>query len=264
MTRFPAVLAASAAALISASTQAQEQQRTAVWGATGIEYSSGKYGAEDKTNVLIAPAHLRASTGGFTFSASLPYLRIDSPGTVVGGWGVGPIILDPGTPARRAVRSGIGDLTLGASYALPSDALGGFNVAFGTQVKLPTASAKKSLGTGKTDVAVNAEVSRAFGRVVPFTVVSYRMLGDTADYELRNGFAVSAGSGFQLTDTTRATLSYDYIRAASPLAESSKAISGGLTGAFSERTTWTLYGNAGLSEGAPDAGVGLQIGFKLN
>src|SRR3954470_24481705 len=64
----------------------------------GALYSSGDYGAQQETNILVVPFNLRARTGPLRFSAVLPYLRIDSPGIVVGGGDLGPIIIDPNTP----------------------------------------------------------------------------------------------------------------------------------------------------------------------
>jgi hypothetical protein len=93
---------------------------------TGIEYQKGKYGTAQKVEALSIPTNLRVSTGRVQFTATLPYLRIDSPGNVVGGGGIFglPIIVDPTRPATLDRREGIGDLRLGAAYSVPSSSLG--------------------------------------------------------------------------------------------------------------------------------------------
>ena len=229
---------------------------------TGVSYSSGDYGAPAKTKLLVVPFSLRASAGDWRFSATLPYLRIDSPGNIVGGGTGGPIVIDPNAPATREVRKGLGDLSLGASYTLPSGTLGGFDLDLSGRVKLPTSSERKSLGTGKTDFAVSAELSRTIGIWSPFVNVGYRFYGDPEGFDLRNGPSASVGTTVQL-GTTVAIASYDYSRATSRATNDAHELFGALSGPLSDRLNWTAYGIAGLSEGSPDYGLGLLITFKL-
>lgn len=229
---------------------------------TGVSYSSGDYGAPEKTELLVVPFSVRAKTGSWRFSATVPYLRIDSPGNIVGGGIIGPIIIDPGAPAAREVRKGLGDLSLGAAYGLPPENLGGFGLDLSGRVKLPTSSERKSLGTGKTDFAVAAELSRSIGTWSPFVTLGYRFFGDPAGLDLRNGPSASVGTTAQL-GTVVAIASYDYARATSPASEDAHELFGALSGPLSERLNWTAYGIAGLSEGSPDYGVGLLLTFKL-
>jgi Putative MetA-pathway of phenol degradation len=229
---------------------------------TGASYSSGDYGAAEKTKLLVVPFSARAKAGNWRLSATLPYLRIDSPGNIVGGGTIGPIIIDPDTPTAREVRKGLGDLSLGAAYSLPSENLGGFGLDLSGRVKLPTSSERKSLGTGKTDFAVAAEVSRAIGTWSPFVTLGYRFFGDPAGLDLRNGPSASVGTTAQMGSMV-AIASYDYARATSRASEDAHELFGALSGPLSERLNWTAYGIAGLSEGSPDYGVGLLLTFKL-
>jgi hypothetical protein len=64
----------------------------------------------------------------------LPYVNIEGPGVVLGPGGE-PL---PGTGTARQSRSGIADLSLGASYSIPAEALGGADLTLGARVKLPT------------------------------------------------------------------------------------------------------------------------------
>lgn len=229
---------------------------------TGASYSSGGYGADEKTKLLVVPFSLRASAGDWRFSATLPYLRIDSPGNIVGGGTIGPIIINPGSPAAREVRKGLGDLSLGASYSLPSGSLGGFDLDLSGRVKLPTSSERKALGTGKTDVAIAAELSRTFGTLTPFATLGYRFFGDPSGLDLRNGPSASVGTTIQFGSTV-AIASYDYARATSVASEDAHELFGALSGPLTDRLNWTAYGIAGLSEGSPDYGLGVLLTFKL-
>jgi hypothetical protein len=226
---------------------------------TGADYSTGDYGAASKTKILVVPFSLRASVGQSRFTATLPYLRIDSPGGVILGPDGNPL---PGVPTTSGVRKGLGDLSLGYTYSIPPANLGGLELDLGARVKLPTSADRRQLGTGKTDVTVSADLSYPMGLFSPFVTAGYRFLGDPAGVELDNGFAGSIGTTAQL-GTTIAILSYDYTEASSALAEDSHELFGAVSTPVAERLDFTLYGIAGLSEGSPDVGVGALLTFKL-
>lgn len=190
---------------------------------------------------------------------SVPYISIDGSGGVVVGPGGEPL---PGVPTTSGKRSGIGDLSLGASYTVPSETLGGLELALGGRVKLPTSSKEEQLSTGETDLTLSADASYAFGNVVPFVNVGYRWLGDPEGFNLRNGPTASIGSSFILGRSVLIT-SYDYARASSALTDDSHELFAGLSAPLSSSLTLTGYGIAGLSEGSPDVGAGLLITAKL-
>jgi hypothetical protein len=230
---------------------------------TGIEYQKGKYGTAQKVEALSIPTNLRVSTGRVQFTATLPYLRIDSPGNVVGGGGgiFGlPIIVDPARPATRDRREGIGDLRLGAAYSVPSSSLG---LTFTGQVKVPTASERKRLGTGKIDYMVGAELSKSFAGITPFASVAYTIPGDPQGYDLRDSISARAGLAAQIGERVRGHIFYGYAQSLSRLVPDEQQISTGINAGLSDRLSLGLYGSAGLSQGAPDVGAGVQVGLRL-
>jgi hypothetical protein len=257
-------LAAGIAAISAVPATAQEARslpRSAAPGfsfTTGADYSTGDYGAGESTRILVVPFNVRATSGPFRLSATLPYLRIDGPANIVGGGEGAPIVIDPNDPSPRQVREGLGDVTLGATYSLPSEMLGGFAVDLGGRVKLPTSSQRKRLGTGKTDFTVYTDISRPIGNVAPFVTVGYRMPGDPEGIDLRDTFTASVGTSV-ISGSLVAIGSYDYSGATSPLSEDSHSLFGALSGPISNRLNLTGYSTIGLSNGAPDFGVGLLI-----
>jgi hypothetical protein len=263
-----AAVAAFVAGAIATPTAAQETrsvQRDRSLGltfSTGVDYSIGDYGAPTDTKILVVPFSGRVRSGPFTFRATIPYLRIDGPGNIVGGGDGGPIIIDPNDPTPREVRDGLGDLSLSAGYSLPEEALGGFEVELGGRVKLPTSSERRRLGTGETDFAVNLEVARPIGNAVPFVELSYRMPGDPAGFDLRNTVSTSVGTTLSAGAATLIG-SYDYSGAASRLAEDSHSLFLGANFPVGGGLSLTGYGTAGLSNGAPDYGVGLLLSARV-
>jgi hypothetical protein len=167
----------------------------------------------------------------------------------------------PGVPTQGGTRSGLGDVDLGATASLPSDSLGGFEVDLGGRVKLPTSDKSKHLGTGETDFSVSADVSYPIGAWAPFVTLGYRMPGDPVGIKLRNTFTVSTGTSISFGKTVLIA-SYDYAEAASPFATDSHELFAGVHTPIAEHLTWTGYGTAGLSKGAPDFGVGMLFSYK--
>ncbi len=259
-----AMLAAAYLVLGATAAAAQSSPKASSFSLSGgASYTTGDYGAPEKTEILIVPVSARYRTGALRLSATLPYVRIDSPGTVFGGVDGGPIIVDPDTPMGRRVRKGAGDLTLGGTYSIIGGRDGALLVDLGARVKLPTASKRKRLGTGKTDAAFSVDVSRQFGRVAPFANVAYRFFGDPQGWDLRNGFAASAGTSVQVGQSV-AIVSYDYSRAASRFIGDAHELFAGFSGPAAGRLGWTAFATVGLSDGAPDAGVGLLLTYRLN
>ncbi len=231
---------------------------------TGADTSQGDYGAFSPTNILVVPFSLRARSGPFRLSATIPYLRIDGPAGIVaaGGGESGPIIINPSLPMPREVRKGLGDLNLGATWSLPSGLPGGVEVDLSARVKLPTSARRKALGTGKTDFTVMAEASRPVGIVTPFVSLGYRMPGDTEGSRLRNIVTASVGASVPVGDLV-AIVSYDYSGASSRLSRDSHGVFAALSGPIGKRLSLTTYGTVGISEGAPDYGLGVLVSVRI-
>lgn len=251
--------AATALALLTGASPAwAEEAPSSLSFTTGLDYSEGDYGSASDTEIIVVPVTARFKTGDVRFSASLPWLRIKGASSIVGGGDGGPIIIDPNAP--RATRSGLGDLTLGVNWALPEERLG-FGLDLGARIKVPTASESRGLGTGKVDTSVSAELSKTFGNVTPFVSAGYRFPGDPDGFELQNAFYGSAGASV-VAGKSVIIASYDYREATSALSHDSEELFGAFSTPFSKRINFTLYGSAGLSDGAPDYGVGAMLTFK--
>jgi hypothetical protein len=240
----------------------REDSANAVELTTGVEYQEGRYGAAGTVETLSAPVGLRVTTGRLQLSGTLPYVRTSAPGNVVGGGGLLglPPIIDPTRPATRERREGMGDLKLAAAYTVPSSHIG---LAFTGQVKVPTASAAKGLGTGEADYALGAEIYRRFGTVTPFAAIGYTLAGDPEGYDLRNSLSARAGAALQMSGGLRGHVSYGYAQSSSALIADEQQIVTGLNASLSRGLSLGIYGSAGLSEGAPDVGAGLQLGFRI-
>lgn len=226
---------------------------------SGVDFSSGKYGLAANTDILVVPIVGRLTTGDFAFTASMPYIHLKTPGGVVLGPDGTPI---PGVPSAGGTTSGFGDLNVGAKYNVPSTLVGeDFDLTFGGSVKLPTADASKGLSTGKTDYGATVEAGYTFGNVSPFVELGYRWLGDPSTVDLRDGPTASVGTSVTFGKSSLIA-SYDYARSAIATVPDSHELFAGLTAPVGSRLTLTGYGTKGLSQGAPDYGLGLLLTVK--
>jgi opacity protein-like surface antigen len=232
---------------------------------TGLEYQEGDYGTGERIELVSAPATLRVRTGRVTLSASVPWQRLEGPGNAVGGGGLLglPIIIDPTRPSARQARQGLGDTRLAAAYTISGESLGGLAVSLSGQAKLPTASARKGLGTGEVDYTAGAEISTRSGRVRPFAALGYTIPGDPEGFDLRNSLSARAGAALDLSDKVTGNVAYGYARSLSPLVPDEQQIGTGISAAIGRGLVLGLQGSAGLSDGSPDFGAGLSLGIRL-
>jgi hypothetical protein len=71
------------------------------------------------------------------------------------------------------------------------------------------------------------------------------------------------GAAMEVSPAVRGQISYSYAQSASSLVPDEQQLSSSLHTNLSNHLSLGLYGSAGLSEGAPDVGAGVQIGFRL-
>ncbi len=157
-----------------------------------------------------------------------------------------------------AESSGFGGVTVGAGRSLEFEWLP-FDLSIQGQVKLPTGA--RRLSTGKVDASLDLELSKSFGPVAPFVSADYRVYGDSADLELENGWAVSAGATLTYLGITFIG-SYDWSQSPFELAPA-KEIFAVASGALRQNWNWTLYGSKGLNAGAADKLFGLALTHRL-
>ena len=232
-------------------------------GTLGLTNTNGDYGTPQNTNVLLGLSTLSLSDDNLKFSASIPYMRISGRGLVVFDASGNPIVINRRTTIPPDVRTGWGDLNLGASYTIPESILDGFEVRIGGVVKAPTGSARKRLSTGEADFGGSIDVSRQFGLWTPFVTLGYLDHGQPAGFSLNNTTSVSAGTSLELSDNLVAVVSYDYDSADAPMVTAGQEVFGSLSWVRDDRITLTGYGTLGLTSGSPDVGLGFLISYGV-
>src|SRR5262245_40673819 len=234
------------AALLAAAHAALAASDTLTTWSVGAEYSSGDYGAPQKTDIFYVPFAVKHETGPWSLKLTVPYVEITGPGNVIGA-GADRIVV-PGVDLPRRTASGLGDIVGGAFYNTLDDRKDGIGLDLGVKVKLGTADSDKGLGTGETDYAVQADFYKAIGAFTPFWTIGYRWYGDPPGVNFRNVPYASLGGAYRLSRERTIGVVYDFrdsVFAGGPKVSE-------LTGYFSQRLSNTvklqLYAVVGFSD----------------
>jgi hypothetical protein len=180
--------------------------------ALGTSYAEGKFGTGSKTAISTSAISARLRFGDLGLSASLPWMRIRSRSTIFTGIDATPVLVAPNTLLEKQTSKGFGDLTLGASYTIAPENLP-VELELSGRAKINTATKRSGLSSGENDYSLGADVSVPLGRITPIISFSYRFLGDSAAYRLRDGPAASAGASYALGAKSFVLVSYHYSRA---------------------------------------------------
>ncbi len=242
----------------------------------GVEFSSGKYGTNTRTDSMYAPLTIMASpTNRLGFSLEIPFVH-QSNGNVVSSLGQGGMMGSKSTmlpiagtggmsssASTNTAESGLGDIILKAGYTLLLEKDGLPQIRPTAFVKFPTADKNKSLGTGEFDEGFSVEVSKWFGKWNPFVEAGYTIQGKSAQLSLKNYMAYNAGVGYQVADNFRPIL---LIKGTTPPAVGASSLLEvrlKLKYLATNHTGIDGYIAKGITTNSPDYGTGLSLYYDF-
>lgn len=165
------------------------------------------------------------------------------------------------TAPVRTTESGMGDVVASVIYT-PIDR-NGLIVDLIGKVKFATASDSKGLGSGKTDYAVQIEAEQSFGKAYVNAGAGYKWLGDPTGISLRNVVFGAIGGGYKPTGDTTVGISYDYAQSARSGGTAAQEISLYASQRFTKHVKLNGFVFKGLSDGSPDWGAGVSLGYRF-
>jgi hypothetical protein len=227
---------------------------------TGVDYTTGDYGADQSTDITYVPFTWKYETGPWTTKLVVPWLKITGPGNVVGA--PGDVIVVGNGNAPRRTESGLGDVVASAFYNVLSERAAPIGLDLGAKIKLGTADEKKGLGTGKNDYSVQADLFKPIGALTPFGSIGYRWYGDPAGVDFKNVFYYSIGASYKISQPTTVGVAYDtrpqIVNNGAHVSEATAFVSQKLS------PDWKLqvYGVRGFSTGSPDWGLGAVLAYS--
>ncbi|HAJ73033.1 MAG TPA: hypothetical protein DCO68_13255 [Methylophilaceae bacterium] len=172
---------------------------------TGLDYSTGKYGKSEKTEIKYIPFTGKYEYDRWMFKLTVPWLEIDGPGGVTGD----SKLVVPNSSTQRSVESGLGDVIANSNYTflyLPKEK---FMLDIGGKVKFATASKSKGLGTGKNDYSIYIDAYKTLDRFTLLSTLGYKIIGDTNDYDFNNVWYGTLGAIYKVNTNSNLGLLLD-------------------------------------------------------
>lgn len=225
---------------------------------TGYDYTTGTYGTNNRTEITSVPFIAGYETGNWTFKATLPYVRITGSDNVIAGVGA----VRKSTTAVRT-ESGLGDLTTAATYSLVADPKTQFGVDVTGKIKFGTADKDKGLGTGENDYWLMIDPYKKLGDVTYFGGVGLGILGSSSTLQLNNVVSANAGLSYKLDAQASAGAVFDYRSKASDAGFDQRELTAFYSRKLGEAYKLQAYATKGFSDGSPDWGAGLNVGYHF-
>jgi len=223
---------------------------------TGFDFSSGKYGSEETTDILYIPVTFKYGTNSWSSGLTIPWLSIESEGDVVIGPDGQPVPVPGGSATSE---SGLGDITASFTwFAYPgTETLPIVDVT--GRVKLPTADEDRGLGTGEFDWALETDLIKAVNKHSLFFTVGYKIFGDPDNVEIDNVFYGSIGDSYRVDRKRSFGAFYDVREATSEFTEGVSELTGFFSYRMNEKWRLMTYVVKGFSDGSPDIEAGMTV-----
>ncbi len=237
---------------------------------TGLDYSSGKYGNAQSTDIVYVPVTGQYETDNLTLKLTVPYISITGPGGVIQGVGrvASPTTPTTGMPSlgrpsrgggtATTTNSGLGDIVASAGYTVYSadrltlDAVG--------KVKFGTADANKGLGTGKNDYSAQLDgYYKLLERTTLFVTAGYKIVGAPAGTTANNVPYGMFGANQKLSDATSVGAMVSVARSAFTLGSNQQDVTVYAMQKLSRNLKLQASVLKGFANGSPDYGASLMI-----
>jgi hypothetical protein len=243
----------------------------------GFERSSGSYGGTTSIESTSIPFTVRYARNDWSLKLTVPYLSVTGDGSVIIGgmrdggghmggasgmrtgigMGGGPGGGGSGSGSTRITHSGLGDVSLFASYNLLQNEDGASGLDVAGRIKFGTAAT--TLGSGENDYALQTSAYTAFGKLSPGLMLGYQTLGSSSTLQLGSAAYGSFSLDYILSDTLSLGASYWYAQAVSATGYAQRELSLYAVTGLGDSLTLRGYVLHGYSSGSPDSGFGLAL-----
>jgi hypothetical protein len=221
---------------------------------TGLEYSSGDYGATSDTAIWNLPISLKYQNGPLTLRLGTSWLRISGPG------GITP----EGEPLEDGAGSssteqGMGDVVTSLTWNLLDERKYALGLDVGAKVKFGTADEKKYLGTGEDDYSLHAEIYKPIDAWYPFFKLGYAWKGDPAGVDYHNVWFGNVGTNYRLSKTYSLGAYYEWREELTATGDPISEATFYFNTRINDSNKLNLYLISGFSDASPDWGLGFSL-----
>lgn len=226
---------------------------------TGVDYSTGKYGQADSTDITYIPFTGKYEQGRLTYKMTVPWLQIVGTGTVTGGGD--PLLLGKGNSIRTR-ESGLGDVVTSVTYSAVELPEHQFLLDVTGKVKFGTGSYKHGLGTGENDYAVIVDAYKTYDKFTLMGTLGYRVLGSPSNVSLNNVWFTSLGGAYKIDKANSVGGFMDLRQRTSDFGTSLREYTAYFSHKFNEEYKLQSYLSHGDTNSSADWGGGLMLGYS--
>ena len=223
----------------------------------GLDFSSGNYGSQTKTEIWSVPFSLKYRRDLWTLRVSTSWLRVQGAGNVTPDGD--PLDL-ANTPSTT---EGMGDIITSLTYELADARRNWAGLDISGKVKFGTASTEKHLGTGKNDYTLKVETYKSINKWTPFFNVGYKWKGDPDTIIYRNVWLGSTGVDYRITPTLSVGGSYDWQQAVTATSSITSEAMVYLNIRLNNAYRLNIYTVTGFSNASPDWGSGVMLSHRF-
>lgn len=227
----------------------------------GIDYSRGKYGGSEATEIWYVPLSLKRESGQSTLKLTLPWVCMSSPsgGNIIDVDTNGQPIYDGTGP--RVSEQGPGDVVVAYTWNAWPAPVHGFLLDLGAKLKLATADENKGLGSGKHDISLQTDLYYLAGKTTPFLTLGHRRPGDPSGLSLRNQWYGTLGLAYKQSAANNFGVMWDMRQASRAGSEAGNELTLFWLHKFQPNLKLQIYATKGFSEVSPDFGLGMQLAY---
>jgi hypothetical protein len=212
---------------------------------SGIERTSGDYGGTQEFSDLYVPLTVLYERRKLGFRATLPWLEVEFADTAT---------------SSTYKESGLGDVVLGLTvYDVYRSSDGSVAVDLTNKVKVGTADEQKGLGTGETDLSVQADIYKFLGRSMLVATLGYKFRGEPDTFVIDDTWLAAVGGYYRFSNATSGGLFLDYRQSSVPGFEGISELTASLSQTLSDGLRVQGYLVHCLSDASLDWGAGLSL-----
>jgi len=229
---------------------------------SGADYSTGKYGQSQSTDITYIPFIAKYETDDNIIKLTIPWLQITGPGDVIGS---DAIVIRDGANRKRTTESGLGDIVLSATHTIANfGETRPLTLDLTGKIKFATASKTKRLGTGENDYILELDAYKPISDPATlFGGLGYKRIGDPDGINLNNVWFGSLGVSYRINPLNNVGIMADYRQSTLNTSEPLREVTAFFTHKFNAQYKLQSYITHGYSSASVAWGGGLMLGYTF-
>ena len=231
----------------------------------GMEYVTGDYGTDQSSYFFQVPLSISYRKNDYLLELWVPFAATNAitENIIIGAperGGGPPSSGTPTTTTQESDEYGLGDITLVASYFIPTRKRTQYSVT--GVIKLGTADRDKFLGTGENDYAVEGGFSTPVGKTHLFGALGYQLTGDPPGVDLNDVFYFRLGDALPLRNNREVGLSLYMSEALADGRQDFTELDVFYSAMLARNNRLYSYLRMGFTDSSPDWGLGLRYTYR--